>query len=198
LYINLNKTPEPSQVLNQTEVTELSEEVKEFNRITEKISKGEELSDEEYEMINKKMKKKKPEEKMEDKNEEQSCSKEELTMLKGGQNETIMENQNQVDIVSNEKKELSFEELSMEELSAILEKVQKVIASKTPVVQEMAKSNNEEMEMLKKQVQELSAKLNKPVQKTARNSSEIKAQLTSPRHSEGVQELAEMLVGKYA
>jgi hypothetical protein len=54
------------------------------------------------------------------------------------------------------------------------------------------------MEMLKKQVQELSAKLNKPVQKTARNSSEIKAQLTSPRHSEGVQELAEMLVGKYA
>lgn len=197
-YINLNKTPIKAQTLYQTEKTEgikeLSEEVKEFNRITEKISKEEELTDEEYETINKKMKKKKKEEMPEEIKESS------LNEMKGG----IKMSETNVEIVSatqDEKKELSFDELSVEELNVILEKVQSVIASKKPVVQEMAKQDLsivKELEAMKKQVQELNAKLNKPAPKTTRASgNDIRASLNTQTHSEGVQEMARILVNHF-
>jgi len=195
-YINLNKTPLKSETLIQTEKElvkeELSEEVKEYNRVSEKIFKEEELTDDEMEYMKKKMKKKMKEEK--------SDSQEDK--LKGGKEE--MSETNQVEIVSatqNEKKELSFEELSIEELNAILEKVQTVISSKTPKVQEMAKQDlglKEELEAMRKQVQELNSKLNKPVSKTTRaNANDIRATLNSQTHSDGVREMASILVNNY-
>jgi len=93
------------------------------------------------------------------------------------------------------EEELSFDNLSVEELNAILSKVQKVIASKKPAVQEMAYNSEikSELESMKKQVQELNAKLNKPAPKTSRNSGSIRATLTAPTHSEGVREMAGLL-----
>ena len=201
-YINLNKTPLKAEMLIKTEkelVKELSEEVKEYNRVSEKILKEEELTDDEYEYMKKKMKKKEKEEKATIKENESDSKKEKL---KGGKEE--MSETNQVEIVSatqNEKKELSFEELSIEELNAILEKVQTVISSKTPKVQEMAKQDlglKEELEAMRKQVQELNSKLNKPVSKTTRaNANDIRATLNSQTHSDGVREMASILVNNY-
>ena len=195
-YINLNKTPLKAEMLIKTEkelVKELSEEVKEYNRVSEKILKDEELTDEEYEYMKKKMKKK------EEKKEEKSDSKKEE--LKGGKEEMSETNQEIVSATQNEKKELSFEELSIEELNAILEKVQNVISSKTPKVQEMAKQDlglKEEIESMRKQVQELNAKLNKPVSKTTRASgNDIRATLNPQTHSDGVREMASILVSNF-
>lgn|SRR3990167_279768 len=197
-YINLSKTPVKSQVLYKTDKVEvkelneqvLSEEIKEFNRISEKIQKEEELTEHEYEYMKKKMKKKK----------EEHIPKEE-NIMKGGKNEMSETNQVDGSATQPEQKELSFDELSIEELSVILEKVQKILASKKPVVQEMAKKDlvDTELEELKNQVKELSAKLNKPAPKTVKSTGgDLRAQLTPNRHSEGVQELAQMLRTKYS
>ena len=199
-FINLNKTPTKTKTLYKTEeLNELSEEVKEFNRISEKIQKEEELTNEEYEYMKKKMKKK-------------SDSKEKITQMKGGkkemsdEKETVETTENEPDKSEDspaqpeaepEKKEeeLSFDNLSVEELNAILDKVQKVIASKKPAVKEMSDNSalKSEIEQMRKQVQELNAKLNKPAPKTQKSRGPVFAQLTSPQHSEGVKEMAEML-----
>jgi len=200
-FINLNKEPTEAKVLYKTETKELSED-KELNRITEKIKKEEELTDDEYEYMKKKIKK--------------SDSKENI--LKGGKKEMSETNQEtevetkveetteatetpedspaQPEATEPEKKEeeLSFDNLSVEELNAILDKVQKVISSKKPAVKEMSDNSalKSELEQMRKQVQELNAKMNKPAPKTQKRGP-IAAQLISPQYSEGVQEMATML-----
>lgn len=208
-YINLSKTPATSQILHKEEpaIQELNsepekqitpevaapQELSEVEIILNKIKNDEELTEEELACVNKKIKKRQM-----DKVEEPSCSKEDQ-QVKGGKNEMSETNQESGLATQTEKKELSFDNLSIEELSAILEQVQKVIASKTPAVKEMASNQkNEELEALKNQVKELSSMMNKPAPKTMRSAnSGQRAQLSGPKYSEGVQELAAILRNGY-
>ena len=183
-YINLNKTSVKSELL----VKELDKEEKIEEKLNEqpeeiKIEIKEEIKSEENQEEKKEIEEKDIQEKM-----------------KGG-NKMSETNQEIVSATQNEKKELSFEELSIEELNAILEKVQNVISSKTPKVQEMAKQDlalKEELESMRKTIQELNAKLNKPAPKTTRASgNDIRASLTPQTHSEGVREMASILVNNF-
>jgi len=196
-FINLSKTPLKSKVLYKE--TELSEEVKEFNRVSEKIQKEEELTDEEYKYMKKKMKSSSKEnqklkggKKMSETNQETEVETKETETT-----ETKSEDSPAQPEAEPEKKEeeLSFDNLSVEELNAILDKVQKVIASKKPAVKEMSSDPalKEELAQMRKQVQELNAKLNKPAPKTQKSRGPIAAQLVAPQYSDGVREMAEML-----
>ena len=92
---------------------------------------------------------------------------------------------------------MNFEDLSAEELDAIIAKAQKARDAKMHAIKEMGKEViapvSKEVEALKKQVKELSEKLDKPSPRTVKGSVVASENLVGGSHTKGEQEMAAYL-----